>query len=189
MHRRVQAIEDQILRSKAAQNVEREKELVERIRRAVGRATLVINAADVTASSQDALPRVTEGFQNLIGRTYTQLKLLDGRTYSEQQVAGAANPDSGLFDAAEASKLFAPSEEVLSFVLRKESLGEQVTVKTIVDSFTAKPYGWDLASIEVLIAHLIGTSKVTLTVDGNLLKRSEVATDPTSTTRDAAEHF
>ncbi len=40
----------------------------------------------------------------------------------------------------------------------------------------AKPYGWDLASIEVLIAYLIGTSKVTLTVDGNVLKRSEVAT-------------
>ena len=64
---------------------------------------------------------------------------------------------------------------MLSFVLRKESLGEQVTVKTIVDSFQAKPYGWDLASIEVLIAFLIGTSKVTLTVDGNVLKRSEVA--------------
>ncbi len=97
-------------------------------------------------------------------------------TYSEQQVAGAANPDSGLFDADTSSKLFAPAEEVLSFVLRKEALGEQVTVKTIVDSFTAKPYGWDLASIEVLIAFLVGTSKVTLTVDGNVLKRSEVAT-------------
>ena len=42
--------------------------------------------------------------------------------------------------------------------------------------FQAKPYGWDLASIEVLIAFLVGTSKVTLTVDGNVLKRSEVAT-------------
>ncbi|TCC44056.1 BREX system P-loop protein BrxC [Kribbella capetownensis] len=170
------AIEGQILQTKGAQNIDREKELIERVKASVGKSTLVINAADITSSSQDALVRVTDGFQDLISRTYTQLKLLDGRTYSEQQVAGAANPDSGLFDAADASKLFAPSEEVLSFVLRKEALGEQVAVKTIVDSFTAKPYGWDLASIEVLIAYLIGTSKVTLTVDGNLLKRSEVAT-------------
>ena len=73
------------------------------------------------------------------------------------------------------TKLSAPGEEVLSFVIRKESLGEQVTVKTIVDSFQAKPYGWDLASIEVLVAYLVGTSKVTLTVDGNVLKRTEVA--------------
>jgi hypothetical protein len=172
----ISAIEGQILQTKGAQNIDRGKELIERVKASVGKSTLIINAADITTSSQDALVCVTDGFQDLISRTYTQLKLLDGKTYSEQQIAGAANPDSGLFDAADASKLYAPSEEVLSFVLRKEALGEQVTVKTIVDSFTAKPYGWDLASIEVLIGYLIGTSKVTLTVDGNLLKRSEVAT-------------
>jgi hypothetical protein len=58
-------------------------------------------------------------------------------------------------------------------------------VKTIVDSFSAKPYGWDLASIEVLIGFLIGTSKVTLTVDGNVLKRSEVATSLRNTQKHA----
>ena len=169
------AIEDQILRSKAAQNVDREKDLIERLRRSVGKAALVINAADVASTSQDAVTRVTDGFQELISRTYTQLKLLGGFTYSEQQVAGAANPERELFDAATLTKLAAPSEEVLSLILRKEGLGEQVTVKTIVDAFQAKPYGWDLGSVEVLIAHLIGASKVTLTVDANMLKRSEVA--------------
>lgn len=171
----ISAIEGQILQAKGAQNIEREKELVERVRGSVGKSTLVINAADIASSSQDALTRVSDGFQDLISRTYTQLKLLAGITYSEQQVAGAANPQSGLFDAATSSKLFEPSEEVLSFVIRKEALGEQVTAKAIVDSFTAKPYGWDLASIEVLIAFLVGTSKVTLKVDSNVLKRSEVA--------------
>ncbi|MER7591797.1 BREX system P-loop protein BrxC [Micromonospora sp. NPDC127501] len=170
----ISVIEDQILRSKGAQNIDREKELIQRVRGSVGKATLVINAADITSSSQDALTRVTDGLQDLISRTYTQLKLLGGVTFSEQQVVSAANPDSGLFEAGTLTKL--PAEEVLSFVLRKEALGEQVTVKTVVDSFTAKPYGWNLASIEVLIAYLIGTSKVTLTVDGNVLKRSEVAT-------------
>jgi len=169
------AIEGQILQTKGSQNVDREKELVGRVRTAVGNAILVINAADITSSSQDALARVTDGFQDLVSRTYTQLKLLGGTTYSEQQIAGAANPDTSLFDAESVSKLLAPSEEVRSFLLRKEALGEQVTVKTVVDSFTTKPYGWDLASIEVLTAFLVGTSKITLTVDGNVLKRSEVA--------------
>jgi hypothetical protein len=170
------AIEEQILQSKATLNREREKELVQRIQSAVGKATLVINAADVPASSQDALGRVTEGFQELISRTYTQLKLLGGVTYSEQQVAGAANPDSGLFDADVLLKIDQPAQEVLSTILRKDAQGEQVTMKTLVDNFQIKPYGWDLASIEVIVASLIGASKVTLTVDGNVLKRSEVAT-------------
>jgi hypothetical protein len=169
------AIEEQILQSKATLNREREKELVQRIRSAVGKATLVINAADLPASSQDAPGRVTEGFQELVSRTYTQLKLLGGVTYSEQQVAGAANPDSGLFDAGALLKFNQPAEEVLSTILRKDARGEQVTMKTIVDAFQAKPYGWDLASIEVIVASLVGASKITLTVDSNVLKRSEVA--------------
>ena len=117
----ISATVDQILRAKGAQNTDREKELIERVRSSVGKATLVINAADITSTSQDAVTRVTDGFQDLISRTYTQLKLLGGVTYSEQQVASAANPDSGLFDADTVSKLSAPAEEVLSFVIRKES--------------------------------------------------------------------
>lgn len=169
------AIEEQILQSKATLNREREKELVQRTRSAVGKAALVINAADLPASSQDAVGRVTEGFQELISRTYTQLKLLGGVTYSEQHVAGAANPDSGLFDADALLRINQPAEEVLSTILRKDAQGEQVTMKTIVDTFQAKPYGWDLGSIEVIVASLIGASKITVTVDGNVLKRSEVA--------------
>jgi hypothetical protein len=172
----ISAVEDQILRSKGAQNGEREKELIERVRSSVGRAALIINASDTTSSSQDALLRVTEGFQELISRTYTQLKLLSDRTYSEHQVAGAADPDGGLFDPQAWSMLATPSQEVLSLIIRKEAQGDQVTVKTIVDSFQSKPYGWDLGSIEVVTAALVGDSKVTLTIDGNGLKRSEVAT-------------
>lgn len=170
------AIEEQILQAKATLNREREKELVQRIKSAVGKAALVHNAADVPVASSDALGRVTEGFQSLVSRTYTQLQLLGGVTYSEQQVAGAANPDNGLFDEELSSQLVQPSEEILSSVIRKEALGEQVTMKTIVDTFQTKPYGWDLASIEVLVASLVGRSKITLTVDGNVLKRTEVAT-------------
>ena len=180
----ISATVDQILRAKGAQNTEREKDLTERVRSSVGKATLVINAADIPSTSQDAVTRVTDGFQDLISRTYTQLKLLGGVTYSEQQVASAANPDSGLFDADTVSKFSVPADEVLSFVIRKENLGEQVTVKTIVDNFQTKPYGWDLPSIEVLIAFLVGSSKVTLTVDGNVLKRSEVA----ATLRNTQKH-
>ena len=170
------AIEEQILQSKATLNREREKELVQRIQSAVGRATLVINAADMPTSSTDAVGLVTEGMQELISRTYTHLKLLGGVTYSEQQVAGAANPGSGLFDADALLKLDQPAQEVLSTIQRRATQGEQVTMKAIVETFQAKPYGWDLAAIEVIVASLIGASKITLTVDGNVLKRSEVAT-------------
>jgi len=167
--------ERRILQSKAAQNDAREKELIERIRRSVGQSSLIIHATDVASGASDAVSRVTDGFQELVSRTYTQLKLLGGVTYSENQVAAAANPDDGLFSAEELSRLAIPADEVFSLIQRKIGRGEQVTVKSLVDELQAKRYGWDLASIEVVIAFLAGASKVTLTVDGNTLKRSEVA--------------
>ncbi len=174
--RSLSPIEEQILRLKATQNAQREKELVERVRRAVSQADLVINAADLTSGSQDAVTRISEGFQDLVARTYTQLNLLGGHTYSEQQVAGFANPDHArLLDDSSIHALNIPADEVLSYLLQRDRLGEQITVKKIVDHFQAKPYGWDLASIECVVAWLVGTSKVTLTVDSNILKRSEVA--------------
>jgi hypothetical protein len=165
--------EEQILRSKASVTVELEKELVERLRRAVGKADLVVNANDLPSISEDAFNRVSDGFQGLISRTYTQLGLLGGATYSEQQIASYANPESGMFDGSALSKLAPAAEEVLSAVIRRKN--DQVTVKTIVDEFQTKPYGWDLASIEVVIALLVGTSKLTMTLDSNTLKRTEVA--------------
>lgn len=171
----LQAIERQILQVKAAQNEAREKELIERLRRAVGQSTLIIHATDVASGTADAVGRVTDGFQDLVSRTYTQLKLLGGVSYIEKQVAAAANPEDGLFSADELTKLATPGDEMLALIQRKVGLGEQVTVKTIVGTFQAKPYGWDLPSIEVVTAYLLGASKITLTVDGYTLKRSEVA--------------
>ncbi|WP_018600838.1 BREX system P-loop protein BrxC [Mycobacterium sp. 155] len=169
------AIERQILQTKATQNDAREKELIERIRRAVGQSTLIIHATDVASGASDPVGRVTDGFQDLVSRTYTQLKLLGGVTYSEKQVAGAANPGDELFSTDELTRLAMPGADVLALVQRKVGQGEQVTVKTIIDAFQAKPYGWDLGSIEVVLGYLVGASKITLTVDGNVLKRSEVA--------------
>ena len=179
------ASEDQILRSKATMNVEREKELVARVRSAVGASVLVINAAEVSSASQDPMTRVTDGFQELVSRTYTQLSLLGGQTYGEQQVAKYADPaEANLIDDPSPSKLAEPGDEVLSFILRRDRLGEQVTVKTVVETFQAKPYGWDLGSIEVVVAWLVGTSRITVSMDGNALKRSEIA----ATLRNTQKH-
>ncbi|MCH4189981.1 MAG: BREX system P-loop protein BrxC [Bifidobacterium tibiigranuli] len=172
----ISATQQRILQAKATQNSEREKELVERVRRAVGHAALVINAADIASASQDAQIRVTDGFQDLISRTYMQLSLLGGITYAEQQIVEFANPDqSAMINDSSLDRLSIPGNEMLSFILQKDRRGEQVNVKTIVEHFQTKPYGWDLSSIEVVIAWLVGASKVTLSVDSNTLKRSEVA--------------
>lgn len=165
-----------ILQSKQVLNVDREKELIERLRHAVGKAQLIINAAEVTSNSQDAVGRVTDGFQELVSRTYTSLGLLGGKVFPEQQVAGAVQNDTGLFGAGKLSLLNSPGTEMESWIITQTGLGEQVTIKKIVERFETKPYGWDLGSIEVVLGWLVGNGKVALSVDSNPVVRTEAAT-------------
>ena len=169
------AVKDRILQSKSALNGEREKELIERVRKAIGASTLIINATDISSSSQEAVARVTDGFQDLVSRTFMQLSLLGNVVYTEQQIAGFANPNEAtLLDDTALSKLTIAADEVETYISQQTDLGTNVTVKSIVERFEAKPYGWYLAGILVSVARLMGTSKITITLDGNSVKRSEV---------------
>lgn len=164
-----------ILQSKQLLNADREKDLIERLRQTVGKAQLIINAAEITSVSQDAVARVSDGFQELVNRTYTNLGLLGGKAYTEQQVAGAVQNDQGLFGAESLSVLTSPGTEMESWIISQTNLGEQVTIKKIVDRFGSKPYGWDLGSIEVVLGWLVGTGKVALIVDANPVVRTVAA--------------
>jgi hypothetical protein len=164
-----------ILQSKQVLNADREKELIERIRQAVGKTQLIINAAEIPSSSQDAVTRVSDGFQELVSRTYTSLGLLGSKVHSEQQVAGAVQNDPALFSAGDLNVLTSPGTEMESWIITQTGLGEQVTIKKVVDRFESKPYGWDLGSIEVVLGWLVGNGKVAISVDANPVVRTEAA--------------
>jgi len=164
-----------ILQSKQLFNADREKELIERLRQAVGKAHLIINAAEITCSSQDAAVRVSDGFQELVSRTHTNLGLLGGKVYTEQQIVGAVQNDQGLFGTENLSLLTSPCAEMESWTISQVKIGEQVTVKKIVDRFESKSYGWNLGSIEVVLGSLVGKGKVSLTLDANPVVRTEAA--------------
>ena len=168
------AIEQTILQAKGTQNAEREKEIVERLRTAVGRATLVHNAGILDVSATDPVGRISDGFQRVIAATYTNLALLGGKTFSEQQLSTLVNPpDGGLIDDV-ASLLTVPGEDVLGHLEMRGKRHEQVTMKHLLEKYTIKPYGWDQWSVAAAVAYLAGGSKIEITLNGKLLKRTEV---------------
>src|SRR5699024_10027059 len=93
----------------------------------------------------------------------------------EQLVASVVQNDAGLVDAATLSAFNSPGTEMESWIITQTSLGEQVTIKKIVDRFEGKPYGWDRGSIELVLGWLIGTGKVAVSVDSNPVLRTEAA--------------
>lgn len=168
------AVQQRLLSAKAQQNLERKKELLERLRRAIGKATLIVYTVDVESNSDLADTRVFDGLSVLVTKAYPQLSLLGGKVYIESDIQkfvqapadGLVTVDTALTDAA--------SEVYSVGVQQRANIGQQVTAKTIVDQFTGKPYGWDQTSTLVVIAYLFGGSRITIEHNGNVLKRTEV---------------
>lgn len=168
--------QQRILQGKATLDSEREKELVERLGRAIGAASLVYNGSVVDTSSIVPSVKIEEGFQKVIAATYHQLPLLGGRMYTEKEVhallnAGAEDLELG----SEQSVLATPAADVTAFVKRHEAKSERVTLKGIFDTFQDKPYGWDDTSIAAITAWLVSRGRLSLSLDSNRLKMSETA--------------
>ncbi len=167
------AIEQTILQTKGTQNAEREKEIVERLRTAVGHSTLVHNAGVLDVNSTDAVTRINDGFQKVIAATYTNLTLLGGKTFAEQQLSTFVNPpEGGLFEET-ASMLDVPGDDVLAHLEMSGKRHVQVTMKHLIEKYTMKPYGWDQWSVAAVVGYLAGESKIEIQLNGKVLARTE----------------
>ncbi len=166
-----------ILDQKTQESASREKELAARIKTAVGQAMLIHDTVEIPSSSSIAEARIADGMNVLVAKTYPQLDLLGGRTFPEADVVKYVQLDDNSLSIV-GGELEGPADEVYKMgVLAKDKLGEQVTVKKIVDQFQARPYGWDYGSILCCIAYLYGAGKITIELDNVLRKRTEVPQD------------
>lgn len=168
------AIEQTILQTKGTQNAEREKEIVERLRSAVGTSTLIHNAAVLDVTAVDAQGRITDGFQQVIAATYTNLGMLGGKAFTEQGLGGLVNPAGDALFEQTVSTLDVPGNDVLGHLEMRSNRHEQVTMRQLIDRYSAKPFGWDQWSIAAVVAYLASQSKVEIQLNGKVLARTEI---------------
>jgi hypothetical protein len=170
------AIEQSILQAKGTQNAEREKETVERLRTAVGHSTLVYNAGVLEVNSTEAVTRVNEGFQRVIAATYTNLTLLGGNAFGEEQLSRFVSPpEGGLTGEDGGNVLDVPGNDVLGHLEMSGKRHVQITMKNLLEKYTMKPYGWDQWSVAAVVGFLSGESKIEIQLNGKVLARTEIA--------------
>lgn len=168
------AIEQTILQAKGTQNAEREKEIVERLRSAVGTSTLIHNAAVLDVTAVDAQARIIDGFQRVIAATYTNLGMLGSKSFNEQDLGGLVNSAGDALFEQTASTLDVPGNDMLGHLEMRANRHEQVTMRQLVDRYSAKPFGWDRWSIAAVVAYLAGQSKIEIQLNGKVLARTEI---------------
>lgn len=163
-----------ILDSKLAQNNERMATILRQAEGSLAQATLVVGGSDVDTGTDDARSRLIRGFEQLVARTYPNLRMLRGVKYLESDIERYLTPEAMLLADAEAT--FSEAEqEMLAFIQSNKNTGQRTSMQTLVSRFERKPYGWYLAAIQCVLAKLLGRGKVEARRDSNVLENAELA--------------
>lgn len=162
-----------ILTDKTLQNQERYADLTQHIENLLGKSKMFINANLVDIKGSDPQGRIIKGFHDLIIRTYPNLTMLKDFTYTEKYVSKCLKDAGNLF-GDDVSLLSEAEQEMLSFVKLNKSTGIRTTVKSLIERFEKKSYGWYYAAILCILAKLCAASKVELNSDSNILEDDQL---------------
>ena len=155
-----------ILTDKMAQNDNRLTEVRKLVQNLIGRAGLFVGGNAIEIGAEDPLTRVQRGFRELIVRAYPNLRMLRGTIYTENDIAHYLKiPHPELF-----SILPEAEQDLLAFIQSNAQIGVRTTLKSLLEKFERKPYGWYYAAILCTLAKLCALGKVEVRADGNLLE-------------------
>ena len=163
-----QEIIKRILTEKGFQNRERSKQIEARVKDLLSRAKLFIGGRALEINGAEPLTRIVRGFQELVRATYPHLKMLRNVNYAESDIEKYLRRDAmqTMFDAA----ISEAGQEILAVIQSNNRAGVRTTLKTLVEKFERKPYGWSLAAIQCNVAQLVAHAKTEARADGNLLE-------------------
>ncbi|HPH97290.1 MAG TPA: BREX system P-loop protein BrxC [Anaerolineaceae bacterium] len=164
-----------ILTEKSFKNRERAQQIVTRLKNLLARARMFVGGTEIDVPGMEPTTRVIKGFQELIRRTYPNLKMLHGINYSENDIDQYLRKNTGTLYENQPGDLSEAEQEILAYVQANKSSGMRTTIKTLVERFERKPYGWSLAAVLCNLALLSVHGKVEMRGEGNLLEDAALA--------------
>ena len=165
------ATKQRILAERAQQNQDRKRTVLNQLKENISDAKILLNGSELTdIGSRDPKNRITQGVQQLIKTIYTNLKMLtvDFTEVHLQRII--QSQDDILF----LDTLHEVEVEVLNRIQRNKSSHERTTIKSLIETFGARPYGWYQTAVLCIIAKLFKRNKISLKQDGNNLNDRSV---------------
>lgn len=153
-----------ILTEKGLQNVERYNQLKALTSKLVGSATYFVAGKEVELSGEDGQGKIIRAFGELIKYTYPNLKMLRDIQYRESDIPDIIKK-AGQGILGDDTQLPEPQQEMFSYIQSNRRGGVRTTVKSLLEKFESKPYGWSYAAVLCNLAYLCANSKVEVRSD------------------------
>ena len=163
-----------VLENKANYNNERYRELQSQAKKNLGKAKLIVSGKDLEIRGEDPQARIHKGFYELIARAYPNLRMLRGIDYRENHIGRILRERKNTMEGMDIIPLGEAEQEIMAFIRTNSRNGVRTTLKTLIENFSRKPYGWYYAAILCLLANLLSKGRLEAKVDSNILEFDEL---------------
>ena len=164
-----------ILTDKSFQNRERMAEIQKQVQELIRKAKLFLSGDEIEISAKDPQLRIVEAFSSLILKVYPNLRMLSGINYREEDIGKYLKQaeNYSLF-GGDNELLSEPEQEMQAFVQANRRNGVRTTLKTLVERFECKPYGWQLAAVLCILAKLCTRGKIEIRSNSDMLEDDDL---------------
>lgn len=163
-----------IISDKKVLNSERYQNIQKRMSELLDRAKIMVYGVDKEIAPKNAQDRITTGFCELVNQTYPNLKMLRGVKYSIDEIESHLQSDSTMHSTDDMG-ISEAEQEVFSFIKSNKSIGVRTTVKSMLEKFDIKPYGWPIDATICILAKLYARGKLECKEDSNILETEKLA--------------
>ncbi len=159
-----------ILADKVNQNRDRRDNILTRIESLISQSKLFINGEELPVSSASPINIIENAFHELIRRTYPYLKMVT-KNYHINNIQDILSEE---INELARGVLTEAQEEILREIKLAKTSGMRPTLKSIIDKFTKKPYGWDYTAVICLVAELYKLDKVEANKNSQILESKDI---------------
>jgi len=159
-----------ILHEKSFQNKNRLGDIRTQASELISRAIILVSGEETEINSSDPRSRIILGFNELVVKTYPNLRMLRQVNYQENDITRYLAMTRNTLPGSDGDTMSEAEHEVLAFIQSNHRMGVKVTLKSLEEKFSKRPYGWYLAAIQCVLAKLCGRDKVELRSDSNILE-------------------
>jgi hypothetical protein len=170
-----------ILAEKSHQNQQRLTDIQTRVKALLSKAKIFVAGDEVEIKEKDPQSRIIQGFSSLVLRAYPNLRMLGDVKYSQDKIASYLDQSQDSLFKGDATVLSEPEQEMQAFIQSNRRSGTRTTLKSLVERFEKKPYGWDLGAILCVLAKLFARGKVDARQDGEIIEDANIEKALTNT--------
>lgn len=160
---------EEILQNRDKQRNRLKDASVASIRRAISNADFYINGRKLDLRSRDPKSRMIEALERVVPAVYTKIDYMQYNYFTTTDLKHLQS--RGRLEQLDANRRAV--DEIRQFIEDTSSQALRVTMKTIVDRFTDKPYGWLHYDIAGCVITLLLENEIVLAYEGSRLDEKD----------------